>query len=68
MKLELIEVDCDRKRFGIFPHFFHPQNLVEITGDFVRAGSHLKSVTVHTVTEHIICLKWRQSQNGTVET
>ena len=53
---------------AFFAIFFVRKNLIEITGDFVRAGSHLKSVTVHTVTEHIICLKWRQSQNGTVET
>ena len=39
MKLELIEVDCDGVRFGIFRHFFIPQSLIEKTGDFVRTGS-----------------------------
>ncbi len=65
VELELIEVDGDGMRIGVFRHFFTPQNLIENTGVFVWTGSNLKNVTVRTVTNHIICLKWRQSQNAT---
>ncbi len=33
----------------------------------MRTGNHLKNVTVYTVSNHIKCLKWRQSQNGTLK-
>jgi hypothetical protein len=67
MELELIEVDRNGVRFGMFRHFFRAQNLIEITGDFIRAASYSENVTVRTVTNHIICLKWRQSQNETLK-
>ena len=39
MKLELVEVDCDGMRFGVFRHFFTPEYLTEKTKDFSRIGS-----------------------------
>jgi len=38
MELELIEVNDDGMRVGIFRHFSTPQNLTENTGDFIWTG------------------------------
>jgi hypothetical protein len=65
MELELIEVDGDGMSFGISRQFSTPQDLIESKRVFLRAGGNLKNVTVRTVTNHIICLKCRQSQNTT---
>jgi len=65
VELELIEVDCDGMRVGVFRHFSTPQDLLESKGVSIRAGGNLKNVTVRTVTNHIISIKWRQSQNTT---
>jgi len=39
MKLELIEIDCDGVRLGIFRRFSTSPNLLENKGDFIRSGS-----------------------------
>jgi len=62
MELELIEVDGDRMRFGILRHFLIPSNLIEKRGDFLRSENNENNLTVITVRNHTICLKWRQSQ------
>ena len=35
MELELIKIDCDEVRFGVFRHLFTPQYLFEMTRDFI---------------------------------
>ena len=42
MELELIEVDGDGMRFGIFRQFSTTQNLIENTGDFYQDRKQLK--------------------------
>ena len=64
---ELIQVDCYGWLFGILRHFSIPSNLIEKIGDFAWNKNNEKNLTVITVRNHTICLKWRQSQNASLE-
>ena len=45
VEFEFIEVDSDGIS-GIFNHILIPSNLIEITGDFIRARGDSKNLTV----------------------